>query len=46
MTLTSLSSTGDVSVYEKTSIPQEILSGEMTASTQSRAGEEESPRFL
>jgi hypothetical protein len=46
MTLTSLSSTGDVSVYEKTSIPQEILSGEMSASTQSRAGEEESPRFL
>ncbi|WP_300798562.1 lipocalin family protein [uncultured Alistipes sp.] len=45
MTLTSTSSTSDISVYEKTTIPDEILSGMLTPSTQSRANEE-SFRFL
>lgn len=45
MTLTSTSSTGDVSVYEKTTIPEDILSGELTPSTQSRTDKEEF-RFL
>lgn len=37
MTLTSIQSPEDVSVFEKTSIPEEILSGELEASPASRA---------
>lgn len=40
MKLTSVTSSDDVSVYEQATIPDEILSGELTSTPQSRAGEE------
>lgn len=40
MTLTSVKSAGDVSVFEKATIPDEILSGDLTSTPQSRSGEE------
>lgn len=45
MTLTSTESPSDISVFEKTSIPDEILSGELEAAPMSRA-EEPEHRFL
>lgn len=45
MTLTSVKSSGDVSIFEKSTIPDEILSGDLTSTPQSRSGEE-SFRFL
>ena len=45
MTLTSTKSSTDISVYQKATIPDEILSGELSASQQSRADKEEF-RFL
>lgn len=40
MTLSSIESAGDVSVFEKSTIPDDILSGELTSTPQSRSGEE------
>lgn len=44
MTLTSTSSTSDVSVFVKAEIPSEIISGALESTPQSRA--EDMPRFL
>ena len=44
MTLTSTSSTSDVSVFVKAEIPSDIISGALEATPQSRA--EDMPRFL
>ena len=44
MTLTSTSSTSDVSVFVKAEIPSEIISGSLESTPQSRA--EDMPRFL
>lgn len=40
MTLTSATSSGDVAVFVQSTIPDEILSGDLTSSPQSRSGEE------